>query len=58
MMSPEMLPQKWQDRLESEGAIDDERKRARHVCDYIAGMTDRFAIREHEELFHVALDVK
>ena len=23
---------------------------ARAVCDYIAGMTDRFAIREHERL--------
>jgi dGTPase len=28
----------------------DERQRARVVCDYIAGMTDRFAIKEHERL--------
>ncbi|WP_291008394.1 deoxyguanosinetriphosphate triphosphohydrolase [Hydrogenophaga sp.] len=27
------------------------RQRARAVADYIAGMTDRFAIREHERLF-------
>jgi dGTPase len=25
-------------------------QRARRVADYIAGMTDRFAIREHERL--------
>jgi len=28
-------------------------KTARAVCDYIAGMTDRFAIEEHRKLFHV-----
>jgi len=26
---------------------------ARAVCDYIAGMTDRFAVEEHRKLFHV-----
>jgi dGTPase len=26
---------------------------ARAVCDYIAGMTDRFAVEEHGKLFHV-----
>jgi dGTPase len=25
------------------------------VCDYIAGMTDRFAIEEHHKLFHLDL---
>ncbi len=29
----------------------DEARRARIVADYIAGMTDRFAIKEHERLF-------
>jgi dGTPase len=24
----------------------------RTICDYIAGMTDRFAIQEHEKLFN------
>jgi dGTPase len=28
----------------------DEPRRARVVADYIAGMTDRFAIREHQRL--------
>jgi len=27
---------------------------ARIVCDYIAGMTDSFAIAEHKKLFSVA----
>jgi dGTPase len=26
---------------------------ARAVCDYIAGMTDRYAVEEHRKLFHV-----
>ena len=32
-------------------AAADEARRARIVCDYIAGMTDRYAIAEHERLF-------
>jgi dGTPase len=31
-----------------------ERGRARAVADYIAGMTDRYAITEHERLFDPA----
>ena len=31
----------------------DEAGRARVVCDYIAGMTDRYAIEEHRKLFHL-----
>jgi dGTPase len=27
--------------------------RARVVCDYIAGMTDRYAIEEHRRLFQL-----
>lgn len=30
---------------------DDEREQARAIADYIAGMTDRYAIREHRQLF-------
>jgi dGTPase len=30
-----------------------EQDKARAVADYIAGMTDRFAIREHRKLFTV-----
>jgi len=45
---PETLPPQWRG-PEGAGA----QSRARAVCDYIAGMTDRYAIREHERLFGV-----
>jgi len=44
---PELLPPEWRLRA-AEGAED---KRARIVSDYIAGMTDRFAIDEHARHF-------
>ncbi len=47
---PELLPGEWQDRLRAEGA-DSEKSRARVIADYIAGMTDRYAVREHARLF-------
>ncbi len=44
---PETLPPPWrQDGEQVTGA-----RRARLVCDYIAGMTDSFAIEEHRRLF-------
>jgi len=46
---PGLLPT-WVQSL-SDGAGGDATARA--VCDYIAGMTDRFAIEEHRKLFHV-----
>jgi dGTPase len=33
------------------GLCNHERCRARLVCDYIAGMTDRYAVAEHRRLF-------
>jgi dGTPase len=33
------------------GQRDDVSKQARKIADYIAGMTDRYAIREHRRLF-------
>jgi dGTPase len=47
MAEPGVLPTEWFDR----GQGLDEAGRARVVCDYIAGMTDRFAIEEHKRLF-------
>ncbi len=41
---PEILPRHIQARIEEYGLH-------RAVCDYIAGMTDRFAIEEHRKLF-------
>ena len=46
---PDVLPAEWFARTEGR----DEAGRARVVCDYIAGMTDRYAIEEHRKLFHL-----
>ena len=51
MAEPEVLPAEWFDRTHSL----DEAGRARLVCDYIAGMTDRYAIEEHKRLFQLDL---
>jgi dGTPase len=45
---PSLLPQKWQEGLVCVSSDDNI---AGIVCDYIAGMTDRFAISQHEKLF-------
>jgi dGTPase len=44
-----LLPPQYLEKLQ--GVADDRTGRARVVADYIAGMTDRFAIREHKRLF-------
>jgi dGTPase len=41
---PQQLPPHYQERFEADGLH-------RVVCDYIAGMTDRFALDEHRKLF-------
>lgn len=53
-----VLPDNWQRRIIEAGALEDERVRARIVADYIAGMTDRYAIREHEKLFDLYWDLR
>jgi len=50
---PTQLPKDWE-RMASAIPAKDEARRARLVCDYIAGMTDRFALEEHRRLFDVA----
>ncbi|MFN4355394.1 deoxyguanosinetriphosphate triphosphohydrolase [Parvibaculum sp.] len=45
--SPDQLPPEWQVGCDGPGGF----KTARRVCDYIAGMTDKFAIEEHQRLF-------
>lgn len=47
MENPEFLPTEWR---EDVAKADDERALARIVADYIAGMTDRFAIETHKRL--------
>ncbi len=54
----QLLPDNWQLRMEEAGARDNEQVRARIVADYIAGMTDRYAIREHERLFDLYWDLR
>ena len=47
---PSKLPQDWQPALKK---VD----RCRCVADYIAGMTDRFAIKEYERVFNTSLNL-
>jgi len=51
MAEPEVMPTEWGE----VAATDDRHRRARAVCDYIAGMTDRYAIEEHRKLFSLDL---
>jgi dGTPase len=46
---PECLPTRW--REIAEGQYD--QQKARVVADFIAGMTDRFAIEEHARIYHL-----
>ena len=48
---PDTLPAPWRTRAQL--ADKDMVKRARVVCDYIAGMTDTYAIDEHRRLFNL-----
>ena len=48
---PDTLPSPWRERARL--ADKDMVKRARIVCDYIAGMTDTYAIDEHRRLFNL-----
>ena len=43
---PQMLPPPWRDRAGEAGS----QACAQVVCDYIAGMTDRFALEEHRRM--------
>ncbi|MFA4995052.1 MAG: deoxyguanosinetriphosphate triphosphohydrolase [Bdellovibrionales bacterium] len=45
---PNCLPSSWADAVKTCG---DETTKARAIADYIAGMTDRYALQEHRKLF-------
>lgn len=47
MTRPELLPEEWR---EDVARARDETALARIVADYVSGMTDRFAIQEHQRL--------
>ncbi|GLS19107.1 deoxyguanosinetriphosphate triphosphohydrolase-like protein [Labrys miyagiensis] len=49
-----LMPAEWCEGLEQAG----EDKRARRVADYIAGMTDTFALNEHRRLFGSAPELR
>ena len=53
-----LLPDSWRKRVEEAGGAKDSKALARVVTDYIAGMTDRYAIREHERLFDLYWDLR
>jgi dGTPase len=49
LAEPSLMPDDWAVRC----ADFSEAERARYVCDYVAGMTDRFAIAEYRRLFDI-----
>ena len=51
MADPRLLPVEYCEAVERVAATAGEAGKARVVADYIAGMTDRYAIREHQRLF-------
>ncbi len=54
MSDPKLMPGEHQESLAALEAVSGNSGRARAVADYIAGMTDRFAILEHQRLFDPA----
>jgi dGTPase len=48
LATPSQLPARWQADI---AAVQNETVLARIVSDYIAGMTDRFALLEHDRIF-------
>ena len=53
--NPALLPDGWRDRAKAETTTGDGGQVHRVVADYIAGMTDRFAIEEHRRLTDPAI---
>ena len=45
---PDCLPEEWKKSFDK---VDDSISKHRLIADYIAGMTDRFAVNEHKKLF-------
>jgi dGTPase len=46
-----LLPPQYQDRISAQNQDSNDDHKARVIADYIAGMTDRYALREHHRLF-------
>jgi dGTPase len=52
--TPADLPAEWA----HASALTDESARARHIADYIAGMTDRYALIEHAKYFKATPELR
>jgi dGTPase len=52
---PAAMPAEW---LPSENQAETEAERARRIGNFIAGMTDRFALTEHRRLFDSTPDLR
>jgi dGTPase len=48
---PDALPPEWREQAPAHGY-------SRYVCDFIAGMTDRYALAEHRRLFDVTPELR
>jgi dGTPase len=53
LSNPDALPKQWRKDV---AEVTSETELARIVCDYISGMTDRFALQTHDRLFGRARD--
>jgi dGTPase len=51
---PDALPPEWREPGRRDSAV----AFLRHVCDFIAGMTDRYALAEHQRLFDATPDLR
>jgi dGTPase len=51
---PSALPPEWQEQAPTQAS----RAYARHIADFIAGMTDRYALAEHRRLFDATPDLR
>ena len=54
LADPSALPDRWREDAAGRG----ERQRARYIGDFVAGMTDRYAIGEHKRLFAVTPELR
>lgn len=53
LQDPRLLPPKYQVFVKQYAEQDGELGRARAIADYIAGMTDRYALKQYSELFDI-----
>jgi len=54
LREPALMPEPWCDSAKGES----ETARAAVVADFVAGMTDRYAIKEHRRLFDATPDLR